>query len=54
MSYPRASCVWVFKTGISIVIRDHLGIPLYAKSPCLLGVFYKRVVHIDLEKRKNP
>ena len=28
----------VCKTGIAIVIRDHLGIPLYAKASCLLGV----------------
>ena len=31
MSYPRAGCVWVCKAGITIVNRDHLGIPLYAK-----------------------
>ena len=38
MSYPRASCVWVLKMGTSIVIRDHLGIPLYILASCLLGV----------------
>ena len=38
MSWPRVSCMWVCKTGITIVIRDHLGIPLYAKASCLLGV----------------
>ena len=31
MSYPRAGCVWVCKTGITIVNKDHLGVPLYAK-----------------------
>ena len=31
--------MWVYITGIAIVIRDHLGIPLYAKAPCFLGVF---------------
>ena len=31
MSYPRAGYVWVCKTGITIINRDHLGIPLYAK-----------------------
>ena len=31
MSYPRAGCMWVCKTGITIINRDHLGIPLYAK-----------------------
>ena len=32
MSYPRVSCVWVCKTGIMIVNRDHLGILFYAKA----------------------
>ena len=34
MSYRGASCVWVFKIGISIVIRDHLGIPFYVLASC--------------------
>ena len=38
MYQPRASCVRVCKIGIAIFIRDHLGIPLYAKASCLLGV----------------
>ena len=38
MSYPRARCVWVCKTGITIVNRDHLGIPLYAKP--LASLFF--------------
>ena len=37
---PRASCVWVCKTGIAIVIRDHLGIPLYVKASFFLGVSF--------------
>ena len=31
MSRPRASFVWVCKTGITIVIRDHLGFPYVSK-----------------------
>ena len=31
MSYPRAGYVQVYKTGITIINRDHLGIPLCAK-----------------------
>ena len=37
MSWPRVSYMWVCKTGITIISRDHLGIPLYAKASCLLG-----------------
>ena len=37
MSYPRAGCVQVYKTGITIIDRDHLGIPMCAKASCLLG-----------------
>lgn len=37
MSRPRASCELVFKAGISLVIRDHLGIPLHDVASCLLG-----------------
>ena len=31
MSYPRAGCMRVCKTGMAIINKDHLGIPLYAK-----------------------
>ena len=31
MSYQGAGCVHVYKTGIMIINRDHLGIPLCAK-----------------------
>ena len=31
MSYPRAGYMRVCKTGITIINRDHLGIPLCAK-----------------------
>ena len=31
MSCPRAGCMRVCKTGITIIDRDHLGIPLCAK-----------------------
>ena len=30
MSFPRAGCMRVCKTGITIIDRDHLGIPLCA------------------------
>ena len=43
MSYPRAGCVWVCKIGRTIVNRDHLCIPLYAK-PLASLVFPSRNV----------
>ena len=30
----------VCKKGIEIISRDHLGLPLYVKAPCFLGVFH--------------
>ena len=37
MSHPRASGGMVFKAGISLVIRDHLGVPWCDVAFCLLG-----------------
>ena len=38
MSWPRVTCMWVCRTGITIIIRDHLRIPLYAKASYPPGV----------------
>ena len=41
--------MWVCKTGITIVIRDHLRIPLYAKASCPPGVSVLLIVGLSEE-----
>ena len=53
MSYPRASCVWVCKTGIVIVSRDHLGIPLYVKAPWCIRPVMGPILRLSEEPQEE-
>ena len=51
MSHPRAGCMQVCKTGITIINRDHLGIPLCAKP--LASLVFPPVVSPMIRRSKG-